>query len=299
MRLGINTGFALNRYPMPKQWLEAVGQELGLRYAQLTADLINPDLGDKILGQLVKEINSYRKDYGVTIDSVMTGTFTRVNHFSHPDKGTREHWKKWFRKLVDISVDIGADNLSSHFGIICYEDLKDDNKRKLRLEETVNSWKELAEYAKIKGMDYLSWEPMCIAREYGNTIEDTWKIDNMLKGSALPIYICLDINHINPSSSNPEDADYKAWLRNFASISPIMHIKQFKEGESGNYPFLKKYNEAGVVKPSEFIEALKESSYIKDSLILFEVSFKEREPQDSLLLEHLKESVEYWKPWIK
>src|SRR3989344_2605108 len=114
MRLGINTGFAVNRYPLPYQWLKVIGQDLDLRYVQVTADLINPDLGEKIINYYVTEINLFKKIYHVNVDSVMTGAFTRVNHLSHPAAIVRDHWKNWFKKLIDISVDIGANNVSSH-----------------------------------------------------------------------------------------------------------------------------------------------------------------------------------------
>ena len=92
MKLGINTGFALNRFPLPEQWMKIVGEELNLKHVQLTADLINPCWGDDIIDDFVKRINEGRKKYGIIIDSVMTGAFTRVNHLSHPDSATRKYW---------------------------------------------------------------------------------------------------------------------------------------------------------------------------------------------------------------
>ena len=43
-RLGINTGFAVNRYPDLDELIYIIKKKLGLRYIQLTADLINPNL---------------------------------------------------------------------------------------------------------------------------------------------------------------------------------------------------------------------------------------------------------------
>jgi len=41
-KLGINTGFATNRFPEPEVWLRIVGKDLGLRCVQFVADLLNP-----------------------------------------------------------------------------------------------------------------------------------------------------------------------------------------------------------------------------------------------------------------
>ena len=48
-RLGINTGFAVNRYSEPEEWTRIVGEDLGLKFVQLTADVLNPDLPPNVL----------------------------------------------------------------------------------------------------------------------------------------------------------------------------------------------------------------------------------------------------------
>ena len=40
--LGINTGFATNRFPEPEEWARIVAEELELTSVQLVADLLNP-----------------------------------------------------------------------------------------------------------------------------------------------------------------------------------------------------------------------------------------------------------------
>lgn len=296
-KLGINTSFALNRYPNPEQWLKVAGEDLDLRYVQLTADLINPSLYDCIIDDYVKRINTSRKQYCVEIDSVMTGAFTRVNHFSHPDSKVRKYWRDWFKKLADISVRIGANNLSSHLGILCYEDLYDNKKREYILEETVDAWKELACYGKAIGLKYLSWEPMSIKREYGETLEETYKIQEMFKDSAIPINICLDVSHGNASSGNIDDINYEKWLERFGKKSPLIHIKQVIKGQSSHHPFTSENNSIGQITPKGVLTAM-ERYDAKDSLLLLELAFREREPTDSLVLEQLKESVKYWKDGI-
>lgn len=298
MRLGINTGFAVNRYPMPRQWLKVIGEDLNLRYAQLTADLINPDLGTKVISNLIKEINHYKKVYDVKIDSIMTGSFTRVNHFSHPDEQIRAHWKSWFNNLIDIAVEVEATNLSSHLGILCYEDLHNPARREFIMEETVKSWKELARSAAWSGLKYLTWEPMSIAREYGETIDETKKIINLLKGSEIPIQLCLDVDHGDITSKNKDDVNYKKLLENFAGVSPLIHIKQSLKEKGGHYPFTKEYNQKGKIKPKEFVDTLKKFNGLENVLVLFELSFREREPIDSNVISILKESVDYWRRWI-
>lgn len=298
-RLGINTGFALNRFPLPEQWLKVIGSDLGIKYVQLTADLINPCLGEEIINDYIKRINDSRKKYGVEIDSVMTGAFTRVNHFSSPDEKVRKFWKGWFKKLIDIAISIGANNVSSHFGILCYDDLYDDKRRNFIFNETVKAWKELASYGKEKGLSYLSWEPMSITREYGETIEETKRIQKALNGSDIPIYLCLDVDHGDITSNSPIDANPYEMIKEFARISPLIHIKQSLKEKGGHYPFIEEYNKKGNITPTEIISALDLANASKDTLLLLELSFREREPEDSNVVNYLKESTRYWRGYVR
>lgn len=296
LKLGINTGFALNRFPLPEEWMKIVGEDLGLRYVQLTADLINPALGEEIVADYVKRINALGKKYNVKIDSIMTGAFTRVNHFSHPDPQVRAYWLNWFKKFIDIGVALGATNMSSHFGIMSYYDLRHPERRVRVLQQTVDAWKEIAVYAKQKGMKYLTWEPMSVKREYGETIEETKKIQKMLEGSAIPIKICLDVEHGDVSSTNPEDTSPYAWLREFSVHAPLIHLKQSLHS-GGQATFIAEYNAKGKVEPQKVVETLQQAG-CTEALLLLELSFKEREPFDSRVLDDLKESVRYWREHI-
>ncbi|MEW5896146.1 MAG: TIM barrel protein [Nanoarchaeota archaeon] len=298
LKLGINTGFALNRFPLPEEWIKLIGEDLGLRYVQLTADLINLYLDETILDDYAKRINSQCQRYGVQIDSIMTGAFTRVNHFSHPDPQVRRYWVNWFKKFIDFGVAVGATNASSHFGIMSYFDVKNPVKREMRLKQTVEAWKEIAVYAHNKEMKYLSWEPMSIAREYGETIEKTKRIQTLLKDSAIPIKLCLDVDHGDISSPHAQDSDPYAWLKEFAKEASLIHLKQSLEDKSGHHPFTPEYNKKGCIYPEKVIRALEQGG-ASETLLLLELSFREREPFESRVLDDLRTSVEYWRKFIK
>ena len=245
-----------------------------------------------------KRINLLRKRYNVKIDGIMTGAFTRVNHFSHPDPQVRAYWLNWFRKFIDFGVAIGATNLSSHLGIMSYYDLHHPEQKQKVLQQTVEAWKEIAAYAQEKGMKYLSWEPMSIPREYGETIAETKRIQKMLQGSAIPIKLCLDVDHGDVSSPNPDDNDPYAWLREFAKESPFIHLKQSLNDKSGHWPFTSENNTKGKITAQKVIKALEQGGS-KESLLLLEFSFREREPFESRVLEDLRASVDYWREFVK
>ena len=82
--LGINLGFATNRWPEPDVWARLVREEMGLRSVQLVADLLNPFWPDDVLDCEVERVLEATQRYGVAIHSLMTSTYTRVNHLMHP-----------------------------------------------------------------------------------------------------------------------------------------------------------------------------------------------------------------------
>jgi D-erythrulose 1-phosphate 3-epimerase len=296
VKLGINTGFALNRFPLPEEWMKIIC-DLGLRYVQLTADLINPSLGKEIVSDHVHRINILAREYNIKIDSIMTGAFTRVNHFSHPDPEVRQHWMTWFKQFIDMGVALGATNMSSHFGIISHYDLRNSERRAKVEQQTIAAWKELAVYAKSKGMLYLSWEPMSVQREYGETIAETKRLQLLLQDSAIPIKLCLDVDHGDVSSVNPADTDPYAWLREFATESPLIHVKQSLCDKGGHWPFTPEKNAEGKIDAEKVLKTLQDAG-CQETLLLLELSFREREPFDTRILDDVKASVDYWRTFV-
>ena len=96
-RLGVNTGFAVNRFSEPEEWTRICGEELGIKYIQFTADMLNPSLPDGIVKSNIDRIIKSCENYDLTIQSTFTGAFTRVNHLAHPDSETRLYWIDWFK----------------------------------------------------------------------------------------------------------------------------------------------------------------------------------------------------------
>ena len=64
-KLGINMGFATNRFPEPEVWLRTVGKELGLRYAQFVANLLNPFLPQKVIEQEIIKLKENATKYDI------------------------------------------------------------------------------------------------------------------------------------------------------------------------------------------------------------------------------------------
>jgi len=299
IELGINTGFALNRYTAPEQWVPVVAETLGLDKVQFTADLLNPALPPHLIEETLKQTRALTDKYGVSVTSTFTSAFTRVNHFGHPSETYRAYWVDWFKKFVDISCALDARSMGSHFGILTVPDLQDECLRATRFQQNLACWHQVAEYAAQKGLDFLTWEPMSIAREYGETLEATEYIQNELnRNTSLPFLLCLDVDHGDVASENPDDTDPYVWLEKFGPQAPLIHIKQSSANKGGHWPFTPEHNAQGRIQPEKVIQSLK-SSGVQEVTLLLELSFREREPAESHMVTSLQQSVEYWKPYCK
>ncbi|HID05670.1 MAG TPA: hypothetical protein EYP10_00830, partial [Armatimonadetes bacterium] len=171
VKLGINCGFAINRFPEPEVWTQIVGEVLGLRYCQFVADLLNPFWSERVITDQIARIRDCTARYGIQIETTFTSAFTRVNHLLHPDPLMRRMWFDWFRKFFEISKQLGARGSGSHFGIMSVRDCQDACRRRELTREGIRLWQELTKVAADIGLEFLIFEPMSVPREMGETIE--------------------------------------------------------------------------------------------------------------------------------
>lgn len=297
--LGINTGFAINRFPEPADWIGVVSDELGLDTVQFTADLLNPFLPESLVAREAETIRSLCARKGVRIETTFTSAFTRVNHVLHPNEAIRRVWIDWFKRFARLSRTLGAEGMGSHFGILGVRDNADPARRAERIEQGIAAWREIAQYAGEAGLRYVMFEPMSIPRELGETIAETRALlARCEEGFAIPMRLCLDVDHGDVASANPDDTDPHAWLRAFAKDCPCIHIKQSLRDKGGHYPFVAEYNARGKIVPGEILATLHEAG-AESCTLLLEISHRERMPMDTRVVADLKESVDYWRPAIE
>ncbi|MDR1287167.1 MAG: sugar phosphate isomerase/epimerase [Treponema sp.] len=293
-RLGINLGFAVNKYTEPEVWSRIVREDLGLCYVQFVADLLNPFWPGEYIDDQLRRIRSAVKEYGITVESLFTGAFTRVNHLMNPDEAARKFWFDWFKRFLDMGRSLGAKNAGSHFGIMTFDTYNDPQKRKFILDEAVRSWQELSFYAEDLGYDCLIFEPMSVPREMANTIEETRELlDAVNARCGVPLKVCLDVGH----APHPSQRDPYSWIEALAARSPVIHLQQTVLHKSNHAPFTAGTNKTGIITREKVMDAVRKSG-CTDALFAFEISHREHRDTDSCIIEDLKESAAYFRPVI-
>jgi len=297
--LGMNTQFAVNRFPEPDDWIGIVVEKLGLNTVQLTADVLNPFLPEEVLDRETSRIRQRCAEEGVRVESMFTGAATRVNHLLHPDPVIQRVWVNWFKRLFKITAELGGDGAGSCFGIFPVRDYHDPARREQLLHRGIDAWRDLSRYARAVGLEYVMFEPMSIPRECAETIPRAKALlDQCTDGFAVPMRVCLDVDHGALESDDPRDTDPHAWIRAFAKNIACIHIKQSLDDKGGHYPFTEPYNAQGKIVPEEILNTMAEAGIERCSLFL-ELSFRERWPTEYSVLDDLKASVDYWRPAVE
>jgi sugar phosphate isomerase/epimerase len=293
-RLGINLGFAINKYTEPEIWAKILRQDLGLRYAQFVADLLNPFWPEDYIKDQVRRVKAAVKENDIVIESLFTSAFTRVNHLMNPDAGARKFWLQWFKRFLDIGSEFGAKNAGSHFGIMTFDTYNNEDKRRFIIEEGVKGWQSLSFYAQEKGYQCLIFEPMSVPREMANTIEETKELlDRVNAHCGVPLRVCLDVGH----APHPSQRDPYPWIKALAALSPVIHLQQTVLDKSNHAPFTAGNNKTGIIEREKVLAVAKEAG-CTDALFAFEISHREHWDTDFRIIQDLKESVDYWRPVI-
>ncbi len=291
--LGIHLGFAINRFPEPEEW-SRIASDLGVRYVQFVSGLLQPDFPEDVIENHVAKIRDCVKECGLKCEH--TFTTPRSNFMAHPDEGTAGYWLEWLKGFALISKKIGAVSTGSLAGIYSANDLRARNE--LVFSRVVKGWHELAEYGRGIGLNYLTWEPMSVRREMGETLPEAQRIHDALNSrSAIPVKMAIDVDH-GDVASHPDNTDPYSWLRQFGSESLFIHMKQSSADKSGHHPFTPEWNRKGRIFPESVIEALEEGK-AKNIILFLELGWREREPHESNVLKELKQSVDYWREWVK
>ncbi len=298
--LSINTNPLVNRFADPDDLADAIAYGIGIRDVQLTHEFVNPGWPAATASKMLRRLRAALRRTGVRVTSGITGPYGRLNHFGHPDSDVRRYYVDWFKTFADLWAELGAESVGTQFAILTHRDWDDPSRREELTTIALDCWGEVAEHGKAAGLTWLLWEPMSVGREYGHTIEATRSLQARIDaaGFAIPLKMMVDIDHGDVSSPDPADTDPYAWAETFPTQSPIIHIKQSSMNKGGHWPFTAQYNKDGRITPEKLLAAIRQGGG-GDNEICLELSFREREPADRSVIEMMRESVDYWAPFVE
>ncbi|MCY0148523.1 sugar phosphate isomerase/epimerase [Hoeflea sp. G2-23] len=296
VKLSVNNGFMMKRWPEPQIWADLIAQELEITDVQFSLDLVNLEFGAKSLGPATREILTACAQSGIEISSVFSGLGHYCqNLMSHPEKGRRLEAFEQYKLAIDFTAALGVDTFGGHMGAMSVRDHGDEARRAALHDELMELVEQLALHAEGAGLKHLLWEPMPVAREWPSTLEECHELSaKMQKLPGAQLGLCLDVGHCCRYDLGGEDSDPYRWVRELAHVSPIIHLQQTDGTRDYHWPFTEANNEIGIIHPEPLHEAIAQAENSVITHLTFEVFPAFEQPDDAVILD-MKASCDYWR----
>lgn len=287
LRLGINTCFAVKRWPRVADWGPIVRDRLGLQVVEHSLDLVDLTVDDAA---------SFRKEV-VEFDLELLSVFTGLAAYSsslllHPDDEDRAAAEAWYRAAIAWTARAGAPSVGGHVGAFSVADWGDPGRRRERWSGLRGSLDRLAETARLAGIDQLLVENLAAARE-PSTMAMIRDLVTDGDDRRVPIRLALDVGHQCVPGTSGAERDPYAWLSTMGGLAAEIQLQQSDAAGDHHWPFTAARNAVGRIDADRTIDAL-EASGIERCVLVLEVIPAFEQP-DEEVLDDLAASVDYWR----
>jgi sugar phosphate isomerase/epimerase len=296
-RLGVNTCFAVKRWPRPGDWAGIVADDLGVDLVQHSLDLVELDAGTDALEDQAGALREACGTAGLELASTFTGLVAYSSSLLlHPDPAARERATAWYERLIAFSARAGARRAGGHVGSLSAADHADPARRAELWDDLTRTLRGLAATARAAGLDGLLVENMACAREPA-TIADVTRLLAPGDAEHVPIELCLDVGHQCVPGTTGDDRDPYAWLRRLGDRAPVVHLQQSDAEGDHHWPFTPELNARGRIDAPRVLEQLAGSGAEHVQLILEVIPPFEQD--DRSVIADLATSVAHWRAALR
>jgi D-erythrulose 1-phosphate 3-epimerase len=287
LELGIDSCFAVKRWPRTADWGPIVRDRLGLRLVQHTFDLVDLAVDDPA---------ALRRDLA-SLGLVLHSTFTGLAAYSsnlllHPEPAARDAAEAWYRAAIAWTAAAGGLATGGHIGAFSVPDWADRVTRQARWSDLQACLGRLAEAARTAGLDHLLVENLASARE-PSTMAMIRDLVTGFDDRHVPIRLCLDVGHMCVPGTVGAERDPYTWLTEMGGLATVVQLQQSDAQGDHHWPFTTPRNAEGRIDADRVIDALGDGGVDACALIL-EVIPPFEQPDDEVLGD-LRSSVDYWR----
>lgn len=292
-RLGINTCFAVKRWPAPREWTAVVRDELGLDLVQHSLDLVDIETDDWDLRRQASDLQHACDQSGLDLHSTFTGLAAySANLLLHPHPLRRDRALSWFRRVIDFTAAAGAQSTGGHVGAYSVADWRDQGRRDELWRGLLASLGALAAHAHAEGLSSLMVENLAAARE-PSTISGLRSLLTPGDDVHVPVVACLDVGHQCVAGSTGDESDPYAWLKQLGKFAPVVQLQQSDAVADHHWPFTLEANRNGRIEAGRVLHAIEASGASEVALILEVIP--PFEADDDQVIGDLRTSVKYWR----
>jgi len=289
--LGINTCFAVKRWPEPDTWAEIV-RGLGVSLVQHSFDLVQLDSSPELRRMQAMDVRTACQHHGLTLDSTFTGLAAySSNMMLDPNPDLRRHAERWVRRAIAFTADVGATSTGGHIGAFSVGDWRDPARREALEAEIRGRLRRLAAHARRAGLQSLLVENLAAARE-PSTMAGVDRLLTEGDERHVPVRLCLDVGHQCVPGTSGEDRDPYAWLRRMGSKAAMVQLQQSNASGDHHWPFTPARNAEGRIEAPRVLDALDQSG--AEEMPLFIEVIPPFEQDDEEVIDDLQATVAYW-----
>jgi sugar phosphate isomerase/epimerase len=292
-RLGINNCFALKRWPRPEDWAQVVQGELDLNIVELSLDLVEGLEAPAERALSVGRTRAALEKYGLRAETTFTGLAAYgLNLLMHPDADRRDAALRWYRTVIDVTAQLGAEATGGHVGTMSVPDWGDPIRRSARWSDLRRALIEISGRARDVGLSHFLVENLVSLRE-PSTMDGIEELLTEGGEAHVPVRLCLDVGHQCVPGTEGADRDPYAWLQHFGSRLVEVQLQQSDALGDHHWPFAPERNAIGRIEPNRVLDTLAASG-ADDVLLILEI-IPGWEEDDGQVIEGLRASVELWK----
>jgi hypothetical protein len=285
--LGINTCFAVKRWPRVADWGPIVRDRLGLRVIQHSLDLVVAQADD------ARAFRSELAGLGLELHSTFTGLAAySANLLLHPEPRGRRAAEDWYGWAIRWTAEAGGHATGGHVGAFSVREWQDATARDARWRELRAALARLTAEAGAAGLDYLVIENLAAARE-PSTMAMIRDLVNEGGPGRVPIRLCLDVGHMCVPGTAGDERDPYAWLRTMAPLASMIQLQQSDADGDHHWPFTATRNALGRIDADRVLDGLDAGGMATIPLFL-EVIPAFEQPDDEVL-DEVEASVDYWR----
>jgi sugar phosphate isomerase/epimerase len=327
IHLAIDNCFASKRWTAPRDWMQH-SLDMGISQIEASADtecdpLYTPP---EALQDWLESVKRAADETGAKVANFYSGHGSYATlGLTHTDPRVRDHMqRRWLGSMIDMASALGAG-----FGFFCHAldqaVLADAAHYAEMMDDLYTRLGQIAQRAHESKLPYISLEQMYSPHQPPWTIHgSTHLLREVWSRSNAPFYLTLDVGHavgqrnfLRPATDTSEDGrelyaelrdgDPYEWLRALAAYSPIVHLQQTDGTVSAHRPFIRKFNERGVITPPRVLQAIKDSyetpedeglpPRVGDIWLTIEVFSGTAQPYAEILA-NLRETADYWRTAI-
>jgi D-erythrulose 1-phosphate 3-epimerase len=296
VRLGINTCFAVKRWPRPADWARVVRDDLGLDLVELSLDLLEGFETAEGRRRVADDNRAALAGAGLRA----VGTFTGLNGYSHnlllhPDPLARSQALAWYEAVIDLTAALGLAGAGGHVGAFSAPDWRDPAARAERWAGLKDGLRRLSAHARHAGLEYFLVENLVPVREPATMAQVA---DLLTAGDAdhVPVGVCVDLGHMCVPGTIGQDRDPYAWLARFGAELLEVQLQQSDAEGDHHWPFTAERNGQGRIEAGRVLDTLAASG-AGDVTLILEMIPSWEQPDDELRAD-LAATADYWRTAI-